>query len=118
MTAAALLQALFGAACLFLPASLGGDSISAGPVIQLLGAALLGFAALNWLSRGAPLGGIYGRPVVLANFANAAIGTLLLGKAAWGQPGSLPIWTMLIPYALGALAFGHRLFFAQPKGPA
>ncbi len=36
---------------------------------QLLGAAWLGVAALNWLSRSAVLGGIYGRPVVLANLA-------------------------------------------------
>jgi len=34
---------------------------------QLLGAAWLGVAALNWLQRGVRLGGIYGRPVVLAN---------------------------------------------------
>jgi hypothetical protein len=36
---------------------------------QLLAAAWLGVAALNWLQRGALLGGIYGRSVVLANVA-------------------------------------------------
>ena len=34
---------------------------------QLLGAAWLGFAALNWIQRRAILGGVYGRPVVMAN---------------------------------------------------
>jgi hypothetical protein len=45
---------------------------------QLLGAAWLGFAALSWLSQGAVLGGIYGRPVVMANAVMHFIGAMAL----------------------------------------
>lgn len=34
---------------------------------ELLGPAWLGLAALNWSSRGNRVGGIYGRPVLMAN---------------------------------------------------
>ncbi|HEU0076918.1 MAG TPA: hypothetical protein VFQ76_04665, partial [Longimicrobiaceae bacterium] len=45
---------------------------------QLLAAAWLALAALNWLSRAALLGGIYGRPVVLCNAAFYFIAALVL----------------------------------------
>lgn len=44
-----------------------GTPAAATWIGQLLGAALIGFAWLNWLNRGTLLGGIYARPVVLAN---------------------------------------------------
>ena len=45
---------------------------------QLLGAAWLGVAALNWLQRTALLGGIYGRPVVFANTVMYVVSALSL----------------------------------------
>ena len=45
---------------------------------QLLGSAWLGVAALNWASRATILGGIYGRPIVLANLAIYFTGVLVM----------------------------------------
>lgn len=80
---------------------------------QLLGAAWLGLAALNWLSRRQVLGGIYGRPTLIANVAVYLIGGLsALGAArrAGFPPG---FWWVLVPSGLMALAYLHLMF----RGP-
>jgi hypothetical protein len=77
----AVLLAIAGLTCLFLPdfvaPRLGGASASTAP-IQLTAAGLLGFAALDWIGRNAIYGGIYGRPIVLANFLHGMILTTTL----------------------------------------
>lgn len=78
---------------------------------QLLGAAWLGFAALNWVQRRAILGGVYGRPVVMANLFNYFIGSMVLIKA--GQQGVTSAWPLAVPFAGLALAYGALLF----RGP-
>ena len=70
--ASAGLLGVAGHALVFAPRELlaylaPGTPASASWIAQLLGAAFIGFAWLNWLNRGALLGGIYARPVVLAN---------------------------------------------------
>jgi hypothetical protein len=75
---------------------------------QLVGAAWLGIAALNWLSRGATLGGIYGRPVVIANVAAWFITSTVLLKAPFAAG---PV-AALVPGAFAAL-YGVLLF----RGP-
>lgn len=52
-----------------LPRLVPGDPEAALWLGQLLGAAWLGVAALNWLNRSTLLGGIYGRPIVAATMA-------------------------------------------------
>ena len=52
-----------------LPAILPGFPATGAWLGQLLAAAWLGVAASTWLQRRAVLGGIYGRPTVLANLA-------------------------------------------------
>lgn len=78
---------------------------------QLLGAAWLGLAALNWLSRDARLGGIYGRPVVLANlvlyFVSAT--TALRALPVVGGIG----WTVAGPALVLAAAYAALLL----RGP-
>jgi hypothetical protein len=59
--------ALLFASDVVLPALVPAFPASAAWVGQLLGAAWLGVAALNWLRRRAVVGGIHGRPVVFAN---------------------------------------------------
>ena len=51
-------------------------------LIQMMGALYLGFANLNWLVRGAIVGGIYARPVAIGNLTHFTIVTILLAKAA------------------------------------
>ena len=78
------------------------------------GAAWLGFALLDWHARGAPFGGIYGRPVALGNFLHFTVIALALAKAAAATPtGALVALAVLA--AAFALAFGRVLFFGEPK---
>lgn len=79
---------------------------------QLLGAAWLGVAALNWLSRSAVLGGIYGRPVVVANLALHFIGALVLLKAA-REAAAPALWLLALPAAVLAVVYGLLLL----RGP-
>jgi hypothetical protein len=119
MTCAAIVSGLAGMACLFLPTEIvhlydpaAGEA--GGLVVQLLGAGFMGFAVLDWVSRQAPLGGIYGRPVVITNHTHFGIGSLLLVRAAIGQPENVVIWVTLAAYALFAIAFSIILFGPPP----
>lgn len=91
-----------GLSALFVP-ELAGDA--AAPLLaQALAAALLGFASSAWLSRDAPLGGIYGRPVVGGQQAFAFIGALVAVRAVPSAPSP---WRWAL---LGALVFGAVLW--------
>ena len=81
---------------------------------QLLAAALLGLAALDWLSRAALLGGIYGRPVVLANAAFYFIAAMALLRHAVGRDVPAALWVVAVPVALLAGVYGWLLL----RGPA
>jgi hypothetical protein len=116
--ASALLLLLGGLALLFaadalLPRLVPGFPAAGAWLGQLLGAAWLGVAALDWLARGTPLGGIYGRPVVMANavlhFVSAT--SLLRAAARDGAPAAL--WLLAVPTALLAAAYGWLLL----RGP-
>jgi hypothetical protein len=82
-------------------------------LLQLIGSALFGFAMLNWLNRHSRIGGIFGRPVVVANLVHAGTAALLLGHVA--SRASLPtaLAVVLVLYGSLAVAFGFRLF-VQP----
>lgn len=72
LTATALLYGVIGLGLTFAPSEILGV-VGAAPsavgswLAQALGAALLGFASLNWLSRYTETRGIFGRPVLLPN---------------------------------------------------
>jgi hypothetical protein len=119
VSAAVLLLA--GVALLFapdvlLPALVPGFPPVAAWLGQLLGAAWLAVAALNWLQRAAVLGGIYGRPVVLANVALYFISALSLLRALLG--GANVLLVELGPDGSAARAVGTaRVDSALPRMP-
>ena len=118
MRGAAIVLGLAGISCLFMPQEifkLYHPTSEDGLLIQLLGASFLGFASLNWISRNALLGGIYGRPVVGANHMHFIIGSLLLVRTAISQPTNLVVWCTLVVYALFAIAFATILYGPPPK---
>ena len=80
---------------------------------QLLAAAWLGLASLDWLSRSTLLGGIYGRPVVAANLGGFFVGALSLLRAASRDPESPTIWMLLVPHLAFAGIYGWLLL----RGP-
>lgn len=76
--------------------------------LQLVGAAQLGWAMVNWMSRHNRFGGIYGRPLVVGNLLHFFAGGSAILK---GSVGSSPaLLTAGIVYALFAVAFGWLLF--------
>lgn len=118
MSVTAAFLALAGLAATFLPqellAAAGVPASGVLPVIvQLAGALYLGFALLDWMARDSPIGGIYNRPVALANQFHFFVGALALMKAS-GHGNPLAVSLLAIPYVLFAIAFSYLVFFASP----
>lgn len=83
---------------------------------RLVAAAYLAFALLNWTARGILIGGIYARPVALANFLHfVMLATTLLGVVERGS--GLLTWLAFLPAAGFAFWFGYVLF-RPPAGVA
>jgi hypothetical protein len=80
---------------------------------QLLGAAWLGMAILNWSNRSTLLGGIYGRPVVAANLAVYLVSSLVLFRTSGRAGFSSVLWTLAAATAVLAIAYAVLLF----RGP-
>src|SRR3954452_22891773 len=94
--ASAGVLAMFGAALLFaaddiLPRLIAEFPKAGAWLGQLLGGAWLGLAALNWLNRGARLGGVYGGPVGLANRAVYFLCAMVLLRAVSRSGASTPL---------------------------
>lgn len=73
---------------------------------QTLGAALLALAMLNWMTRSNLLGGIYGKPLTMANFLFFFVSGMSYLKAADGTI----IWTLASLSMLLGLSFGYIAF--------
>ncbi|MBS0326227.1 MAG: hypothetical protein JSS46_06725 [Proteobacteria bacterium] len=122
----ALVLCVAGIALLFapdvvLPSVLPAFPPSAAWVGQLLAAAWLGVAVLNWLQRRAALGGIYGRPTVLANLALYFISALSLLRAAASSAAPVPLWLTAVVAGLLAAAYALLLLrgpFGTPEHSA
>ena len=104
---------VFGLTALFFP-DLATEEIGAGASVpvQLFGGCLLGYAALNWMGRSAILGGIYGRPIVVANFGMGVItaGTLI----AASLDSRLPLWGWLPASIFTIQALGFFWLMRRP----
>lgn len=96
--------------------ALAGGEVSRLAVgsLQVLGSALFGFAMLNWMQRHSRIGGIFGRPVVVANLGHAGSAALLLAPIALRSEASPPLLIALAVYAPLAIAFGAK-FFLRPR---
>jgi len=77
---------------------------------QLLGGAWLGVAALDWLSKGARLGGIYGRPIVLMNLILYFVSAIVLLKIALLPGASTVVGVSAIVFGAFAALFGWLMF--------
>ena len=117
MTSSSLILALAGMFALFAPdvllALFGtpmADPLSA--LIQLMGALYFSMAMMNWTAKDSAIGGIYARPVSLANFVHFFIGTLLLAKVVLSSEFNVPIVLLLAVYAIFAILFYWLVFRA------
>ena len=80
---------------------------------QLLAAAWLAVALLNWASQPGLLGGIYGRPVVLTNAALYFIAATVLIKIVIKPGAPAALWLLVLPATAFAVIYGWLLF----RGP-
>ena len=122
MTVTSICLAIAGAACLFAPAELaaaldwsGGPSLTV--MLQLTGALYLAFAMANWSAKGAMIGGIYSRPLSIANLLHFMVGALSLLKYAFSQGWQLPIGIALTVYVVFAAMFIYLVFGFNPIAP-
>ena len=79
-------------------------------LVQLVGAGLFGFAMLNWMSRFATIGGIYGRPLVVANLAHTVTAALAILQIIRRGGATTSAIAGLACYAVFAVGFGVTLF--------
>ena len=112
---------LFGAGAfmVFAPDEASGAlALGSHPIVlQLLGAALVGFGMMNWTARGSMLGGIYGRAVVVGNQVHMTVGALALAKYGMAAGGPPAYWFLTLVYVLGALLFLYLMFGGGPRQP-
>lgn len=117
LTGAALFLGATGLAFLFAPEEAGRflgllvvpAGVPTGPGLELFGGALVGLALLDWAGRGAIYGGIYGRPIALANLLVGFASGLTLLRAGAGLRAALLGWTFLaLAGAFAWLVFGAR----------
>jgi hypothetical protein len=123
MGASALAMGLAGIAGSFLPHELlvrmGVPAAGLLPtLVQLYGALLLGFAAVNWMAKDSLIGGIYNRPVALGNLLHFATGAITLVKFVIGG-GTTPMFVIIatVLYVAFAAAFAV-VVFGSPVKPA
>lgn len=112
MVTTSLALGSLGLALLFAPSetstALGWGGGVVAPSVAAGG--LLALAVLNWMGRGAIYGGIYGRPIVLANLVFALTAGLALFNHQTSGGGAAPLG--LLPVAVLAfqgVAFGSML---------
>jgi hypothetical protein len=102
--------ALLFASDLLLPRVIPGFPREAAWLGQLLAAAWLGAATLNWHGRATVLGGVYGRPLLGLNLTLYVVGALALARVDAVSP---LLWLVKGPMSLLGLVYGALLL----RGP-
>jgi hypothetical protein len=109
-----------GAILTFIPDEIISSlSITPNPIstlsLQLLGALYLGFAMLNWMVKGSLIGGIYNKPIAVANFMHFGVAAFALIKIISKiQIHSEFIISLTIVYAIFAILFAY-VFSTNPS---
>ncbi len=119
MMGSALVLGAIGISLTFLPQEIAAYIDPNHPtsfqiLFQLLGALYFACAMLNWMAKESVIGGIYNRPIAIANFTHFLIGGLALAKVVLrtsNLPLALPILASV--YTLFALLFGY-IFYNNP----
>jgi hypothetical protein len=82
----------------------------------MIGALYLGFAMLNWMAQGNVIGGIYSRPVAMANFTHFMIAGLALSKAVVTGEHPPALLAAALVYGVLAVLFAYVAFFLVVPG--
>lgn len=123
MTVTSLTLALAGVVALFAPEAV--LALAGAPaaelltvLVQLLGALYFSLALMNWTAKDSAIGGIYARPVSLANFGHFFAGALLLIRYQVTAAFDLPVVVILVVYVIFAVVFYWLVFRATGLSPA
>jgi hypothetical protein len=81
--------------------------------VQILGGLYFAFAFMNWMAKYFVMGGIYSRPIVLANMTHFIIGALTLVKSYFVD-SNLLVLALGIFYSIFAILF-IIVFYTHPK---
>ncbi|MEQ1607262.1 MAG: hypothetical protein ABL999_20570 [Pyrinomonadaceae bacterium] len=84
-------------------------------ILQILGGLYFGFAMLNWTAKSNLIGGIYSRPVAIANFAHFVIGALAFTKGVFVVQNTISVGAVAFVYVVFALIFGKITFWPPQK---
>jgi hypothetical protein len=120
MTSSAIVLGIAGLTLIFLPKETllwFGFTFSKNIelVFQLVGALYSSLAFLNWMVKSSPIGGIYNRPIVVANLSHFMIGGLALIKYVFANSLLQNAMSVIaIVYLIFAVAFG-LVFYINPK---
>lgn len=119
MTAASLVLGITGISLSFLPQEISillhaHTTTTLTIILQLLGALYFGFAMLNWMAKDSPLGGIYGRPIIVGNVTHFVVGAFALLKVL-SQNQEIVILIAAIVYALFAMMFTMVMYRTPNK---
>ncbi len=74
-------------------------------MVQLMGTLYFSLALMNWMVRNGTIGGIYARPISMANLAHCFSGSLVLGKHTVLSGVDLPGALLLAMYLTFAVCF-------------
>jgi hypothetical protein len=98
--------------------ALGAPGASGAMVViaQVIGALYLGFAMLNWMARGNPIGGIYSRPIAMGNFLHFTVAAIALAKALLAGASGPARIGLTAMYVILAVWFGAVLFTSPVRG--
>jgi hypothetical protein len=122
MTASAIALALAGILLTFMAAEtlrfVWSDMTGSPPIVwQMLGALYFSYAMLNWMTRDGQIGGIYNRPIVVANLTHFSIAGLALDKGLLADPSASGVqWMIAGAYTIFAISFGALLFHDPLRG--
>lgn len=82
---------------------------------QILGAAYLGFAMLNWMTKNNLIGGIYSKPLLIGNLVHFLVSSFALIKITGKIENHFEIiLTLAIIYSVFTLGFGF-VSMTNPK---
>ncbi len=117
MTSSSLLLGAAGVTALFLPEwilSTQAIAVTAGAslLVQMMSALYIALASMSWTAKDSVIGGIYARPVSLANFTHFFIGALLLLNHGFSHAANLSLWALTAVYVFLAICFYWLVFRA------
>jgi hypothetical protein len=120
MSISALVMGVTGILLSFMPHEIAGlisqQAVSYVVVFQVMGAMYFAFGMMNWTARANLIGGIYGRPIAIANLTHFVMGALALGKYYFIIADQI-ILTAAIVYLVFAVVFA-KIFFTHPVSEA